>query len=702
MGLGIATLQTLAFVALVCGNQATVSDQCVTPLAINFYFRSVTMSRRTNKSLWNRLAGQSWSRRPVRPHRLRFEALEDRRLLTAVTRWVDPNVTANGTTIFSDFTTAIAAAKNGDTIKVAAGNFDPGINVTKSLTIIGGQIRANGEATGPTIIHGDPSSTGFLLAANSITIENFNFTSPTTGIDTQGAISGLKIMNNIFDGDNVGIHLNTSTVSSAKTTTINGNRFVTEGSASETTESILIDGGRNITISGNFIEAGVDAAIESLPGQQINGLQILNNTIDDFNLLLNNQSKAKVDNNQLGNSEIRLAGGIVNSEIVGNSLFGGGLNVPPVSIGLDESLLSVPDTGNKISSNTLQFMTDGIVVFNGSHNTVSGNTIDGVQTDGILLNGGSLNTVSGNTSTGNAGNGLHLENSSSNTVSQNTANNNAHAGILLENGSSSNTLTGNIVSYNLDGIDQVDSNQNKLTGNTASFNIVSSGGPGVGFSLDSSNNNTLSGNTARQNGGGGGYSLTGTAADNSLSKNKSIGNMAENGSFDIGGDGGNTLTSNSSTNEGTGFDLFSASNTLTNNTATNDNDGFFIESDMNTIKGNIANNNFTGFELSNHGQNTISGNTANNNSFQGIVLMDGTDNTITGNTFDNNGRDGISVDKHSSGNTISGNTVTGDGFTQGTFDLEDDSSGGTGTAGTQNTWHKNKAGTSNPIGLLTA
>ncbi len=380
------------------------------------------MSRRLFESPFSRCLSSKLisTRSSLGQHRFYFEPLEDRRLLAAVTRWVDPNVTANGTTIFADFTTAIAAAKNGDTIKVVAGNYDPGIDVTKLLTIIGGQIRANGEPTGPTIIHGDPSSTGFLLAANSITIENFNFTSPTTGIDTQGAISGLKILNNVFEDDNVGIHLNTSTASSAKTIIISGNDFFTTSSATNTSESILIDGGRNISISGNSINAGEDAGIESNPAHQIIGLQILNNRFSTANILLVNQSNAKVDNNQLGNSEIRLAGGIVNSEIVGNSLFGGGLNVPPLSISLDESLLSVADTGNKISSNRIQFMTDGIVVFNGSHNTVSGNTIDGVQNDGIQLSGGSLNTVSGNTSAGNAGNGIHLENSSSDTVSPRT------------------------------------------------------------------------------------------------------------------------------------------------------------------------------------------------------------------------------------------------------------------------------------------
>jgi nitrous oxidase accessory protein NosD len=173
--------------------------------------------------------------------RLWIEPLEARRLLAATVRWVDPNATANGTTIFADFSTAIAAAKSGDTIKVTAFNFDPGIIVNKSLTIIGGQIRDPSEPTGKTIIHGDPNSTGFILQANNITIKNFNFQSPNTGVDAEAAIAGLKILNNVFQDDNVGIHLNTSTASSAAAITISGNKFITTNSASNTAESILLD-----------------------------------------------------------------------------------------------------------------------------------------------------------------------------------------------------------------------------------------------------------------------------------------------------------------------------------------------------------------------------------------------------------------------------------------------------------------------------
>jgi parallel beta-helix repeat protein len=144
-------------------------------------------------------------------------------------------------------------------------------------------------------------------------------------------------------------------------------------------------------------------------------------------------------------------------------------------------------------------------------------------------------------------------------------------------------------------------------------------------------------------------------------------------------------------------------NTLTNNSAANDSGGFEIFSDSNTLKGNVASNNLTsGFVLEGSDMNVLSGNTANGNGSTGIFLMDSNNNTITGNTFKNNGGAGIHADHNSDQNTFTSNTATGNGFTAGTFDLEDDTSGGSGTAGTKNTWHKNKATTANPIALLTA
>jgi len=65
-----------------------------------------------------------------------------------------------------------------------------------------------------------------------------------------------------------------------------------------------------------------------------------------------------------------------------------------------------------------------------------------------------------------------------------------------------------------------------------------------------------------------------------------------------------------------------------------------------------------------------------------------------------NGAGGIRVLGACSGNTLSGNIAMGNGDVLGGFDLEDDSTAGTGTAGTKNTWLNNKALTRSPAGLL--
>jgi hypothetical protein len=84
-------------------------------------------------------------RRPVlRPKKLRFESLEDRRMLATI--WVDPYVAPSPATkttpaIYSTINDAVAGAKSGDTIKVMPGVYQSAadIDVNKTLTIIGGR-----------------------------------------------------------------------------------------------------------------------------------------------------------------------------------------------------------------------------------------------------------------------------------------------------------------------------------------------------------------------------------------------------------------------------------------------------------------------------------------------------------------------------------------------------------------------------------
>src|SRR5262245_2535024 len=117
--------------------------------------------------------------RTSRPRRLRFEPLESRRMLA--TLWVDPNVVPSAT-IFSSISAAVAAAHTGDTVKVVAGTYNESVDVTKSLTLIGGQVRASGEPIGPSIVRGvGLFATAFKLDANNITVKNFTIQQTAIG-----------------------------------------------------------------------------------------------------------------------------------------------------------------------------------------------------------------------------------------------------------------------------------------------------------------------------------------------------------------------------------------------------------------------------------------------------------------------------------------------------------------------------------------
>ena len=123
----------------------------------------------------------------------------------------------------------------------------------------------------------------------------------------------------------------------------------------------------------------------------------------------------------------------------------------------------------------------------------------------------------------------------------------------------------------------------------------------------------------------------------------------------------------------------------------------------NSLTGNTASNNGgAGILVEEVVGVILTGNTLDNNE-DGIDIDETTSGTISGNVVKNNASDGIFVSNHSAGNTFTGNTVTGNAASSRvvSFDL-DDGSTGAGTDGTANTWHKNKAGTANPVGLLKA
>ncbi len=210
-------------------------------------------------------------------------------------------------------------------------------------------------------------------------------------------------------------------------------------------------------------------------------------------------------------------------------------------------------------------------------------------------------------------------------------------------------------------------------------NCIVTGFNGYGFHLEKSSNNKLLGNKAINNNQG----------------------FVVNGDFATNSDK-NTLDRNTATgNAGNGFSVSFDSNynSLTRNTASgNQGAGFYLYvTDYNTLTGNTATNNgYAGVDVDIASNNKLTGNTAASNDKIGFTIS-GSSNTLTGNTARSNGDNGFTI--ADSSNTLTGNradTNTGFGY--------QDSTQGTGTKGTANTYrgnecHGNGAGGSSPSGL---
>jgi len=289
--------------------------------------------------------------------------------------------------VFATISAAVSAANNGDTINVVPGTYHEGVDVTKSVSIIGGDI-INGRG-GSTILLANPSSTGFAFDANNITVENFTISQEADGIRTNAAFSGFHVLNDSFVDDEFGVHLNTSLNSSALTTTISSNSFTFTSGGVVAHDDVLIDNGgaRNVVISNNFFHASeIDASVSIAAKNQSSNVQIVDNRFaSTASIIVANTDKAKVDDNVIQTTAadgIFVAGAVTNSEIANNNI-SDNISPAPVGIVLTESLVQTPNTGDAITGNTVLRLGVGIVLSDSSHDTVSGIDIVNPQGDGI-------------------------------------------------------------------------------------------------------------------------------------------------------------------------------------------------------------------------------------------------------------------------------------------------------------------------------
>jgi parallel beta-helix repeat protein len=255
-----------------------------------------------------------------------------------------------------------------------------------------------------------------------------------------------------------------------------------------------------------------------------------------------------------------------------------------------------------------------------------------IERNNIVINGDGY-TVQGDES----GTGLSMT-GVSNVTFENTNIQYFSYGIYL-NDSDNNVIDCNDAVANYDyGIYLASSSGDSLSGNR-----ITSNGNGVG--LNDSSNNGINGNNVTANDGGVGVGLTDSSNNNGIN--------------------GNDITNNF---HGIEVDFSCSSNSLSGNNITNNDDGIWlIFSSSNAISGNniivnktIATNNLYGIYLYSSFSNSIIGNNITANYDAGISLSSSSSNSISGNNITNNG-DGIDL-ASSSTNSIIGNNIIGSNY----------------------------------------
>ena len=348
---------------------------------------------------------------------------------------------------------------------------------------------------------------------------------------------------------------------------------------------------------------------------------------------------------------------------------------------------------NNITGNNFKLNKQGIILRN-DNNAI----VDNILTDndcGLALHYSKSNNsiIISNNITNNNNYGLYLG-GSNNIISGNTINSNNWDGIRIT--SDSNIISGNIINSNCeDGISlDIDSNYNTITGNAIINNE-----DGIGIILSSSNNNTISDNNISN-------SLVGIYLGESCS------NIITGNTILVNGDGlavrsssnNNTIAENTISDNNNGMLLYDSSKTIVRNNAIQDNTcNFNVVGDLvsefyhdidtsNTINGkpiyylleksnlllddlmnigylglvtcknvSIKNikitNNGDGVLLVNTSLSTIENLTLLNNTQEGIYFFLSSDNNITNNYIVSNNNQGILLE-YSNRNTITGNIIS--------------------------------------------
>lgn len=381
---------------------------------------------------------------------------------------VDP-LTANGTSVFSTITAAMAAAATagGASALIKRGTYSAGetfpIQIPANTDVMGeGESTLvylpNGSATGTPspldVIHvaGSNSSVRNLRVNGN----RLNQTGNSNCIRVLSNLSRVRIVDNhVLNANGYGI------VAYDGCTSIEFSRNIVEGCRDEALEFLAVSQG--IIADNLVVNTGKIGIYVWGPGTPSSDVTIIGNQVNGWSNLSANYAGIRVDD------------GMGSVTVSGNSLSNGGTGGPGIVIGSSttEFVTNCTVVGNVVRAPSGSGIVIGnyasavvvagnIVRSGGTHGiyvasantfrvTVTGNQVNACAGDGIKFDAvGGQWTCTGNMCYSNA-NGINVVSSTTGTITGNSCNTNAGKGILSSGSSNTLSIVGNNCAANSDG-----------------------------------------------------------------------------------------------------------------------------------------------------------------------------------------------------------------------------------------------------------